>query len=199
MSTREVKQALRGKMLARRNSISQATIEQLSEKISQRLFELQEFQNATTISTYLNTRSEVSTDPIVSWCISHGKRVIIPVTNRPSRRLIFSEVRDPGRELELGTFGIREPKPESLRPVPLEEAEVALVPGVAWDHRGYRIGYGGGYYDRTINSLRSHLLSIGLAYEFQIVNRVPTNRYDQPVDKLVTERRVINTRSLDWR
>jgi len=182
-------------MLARRDSISPAMIAQLSARISERLFEVQEFENAETISTYLNTRSEVSTKQIVAWCIERGKRVIVPVTNRANRRLIFSELRAPDRELEPGTFRILEPKPEFLRPVPLEEAQVALVPGVAWDYRGYRIGYGGGYYDRTINSLRSHVLKIGLAYAFQIVNHIPTGRYDRRVDMLVTELRVITTRS----
>jgi 5-formyltetrahydrofolate cyclo-ligase len=75
----------------------------------------------------------------------------------------------------------------------LEEAQVVLVPGTAWDQRGYRIGYGGGFYDRTINSLHGYLLKVGLSYEFQIVNRIPTTAYDRSVDKIVTENRTITT------
>lgn len=116
------------------------------------------------------------------------------MTNQASRRLTFSEIRGLDKELEIGAFGIREPKPEFLHPVRLEEAQVVLVPGIAWDYRGYRIGYGGGYYDRTINSLHTSVFMIGLAYEFQIVKQIPTGRYDRRVDKLVTEKRVINTR-----
>jgi 5-formyltetrahydrofolate cyclo-ligase len=194
-----MKQALRRRLLNRRNSLASETIEQLSLQISGRLFELQEFQSATTVSTYLNMGSEVSTSQIVSRCISSGKRVIVPVTNRARKRLIFSEIKDIGKELELGTFGIREPRPEFLRPVPLEEAQIVLVPAIAWDYRGYRIGYGGGYYDRTINSLHTPLVMIGLGYEFQIIERIPNNRYDRRVNKLVTERRVVNTRAMNGR
>jgi 5-formyltetrahydrofolate cyclo-ligase len=180
-------------MLARRNSIERAQLDYLSSKISQTVFKLREFKVATTVSTYISTGSEVRTEEIVAWCLAQGKRVIIPVTDRANRRLIFSELRAPAKELEPGTFGILEPKPEFLRPIPLEEAQVVLVPGIAWNLHGYRIGYGGGYYDRTINSIRSPLLTIGLAYEFQIISRIPTTRHDRAVHKIVTERRVINT------
>jgi 5-formyltetrahydrofolate cyclo-ligase len=185
-------------MLARRNSVQRAQLDYLSSKISQRLFRLRELEAAKTVSTYVNTRSEVRTGEILAWCLAQGKRVIIPVTDRANRRLIFSELTAPDRELEPGTFGILEPKPEFLRPVPLEEAQVVLVPGIAWNLQGYRIGYGGGYYDRTINSIRSRVLTIGLAYEFQIINEIPTTRYDRAVHKLVTERRVINTQPTMW-
>jgi 5-formyltetrahydrofolate cyclo-ligase len=144
---------------------------------------------------YLHMGSEVRTTAILSWCLARGKRVIVPVTDKVNRRLVFSELCDPERELEPGTFGIPEPKPEFLRPVRLEEAQIVLVPGVAWDLHGYRIGYGGGYYDRSINSVRSHLLTVGLAYEFQIVREIPTSRYDSSVHKMVTEDRTITTRS----
>lgn len=185
-------------MLARRNSVQRAQLDYLSSKISQRLFRLRELEAAKTVSTYINIGSEVKTGEILAWCLDQGKRVIIPVTDRANRRLIFSELRAPHRELEPGTFGILEPKPEFLRPVPLEEAQVVLVPGIAWNLQGYRIGYGGGYYDRTINSIRSRVLTIGLAYEFQIILRIPTTRYDRAVHRIVTERRVINTQPTIW-
>lgn len=183
-------------MLAHRNSIPATQLDYLSSKISQRLFGLREVDDAKTVSMYLHIGSEVRTREILAWCIARGKRIIIPVTDRANRRLIFSELRVPEKELEVGTFGVPEPKPESLRPVPLEEAQVVLVPGIAWDLHGYRTGYGGGYFDRSINSLRSHVLMIGLAYEFQIVKEIPTTRYDRPVHKVVTERRVITTRPI---
>ena len=75
----------------------------------------------------------------------------------------------------------------------MEQVDVILVPGVAWDRRGYRIGYGAGYYDRSINSLVTSVFKIGLAYEFQLVVRIPTSRYDRRVDEIVTELRVIDT------
>lgn len=183
-------------MLFLRNNQPVTQLDSFSSQISQRLFRLQEFEDAKTVSIYLHIGSEVRTREILARCIAQAKCVIIPVTKKVNRRLIFSELRAPDIELEIGTFGILEPKAEFLRPVPLEEADVALFPGVAWDLHGYRIGYGGGYYDRTLNSLHKHVLTIGLAYEFQVVREIPVTRYDRPGDIIVTERRVISIRPI---
>ncbi|HUK50952.1 MAG TPA: 5-formyltetrahydrofolate cyclo-ligase, partial [Terriglobales bacterium] len=156
--------------------------------------ELQDFEHAKTIAIYLHIGSEVRTREILARCTSQGKRVIIPVTNKMNRRLIFSELKAPEKELIVGNFGILEPKTEFLRPVLLDEAEIVLVPGIAWDLCCHRIGYGGGYYDRSINSLHNNVLTVGLGYEFQIVREIPTTRYDRSVDRIVTERRVITKR-----
>ena len=183
-------------MLFFRNGQPAAELDDFSSRISRRLFDLQEFEHAKTIAIYLHIGSEVRTREILAQCISRAKRVIIPVTNRMNRRLIFSELRAPEKELDVGNFGILEPMTEFLRPVPLEEAEIVLVPGIAWDLRCYRIGYGGGYYDRSINSLHNRVLTVGLGYEFQIVREIPITRYDRPVDKIVTERRVITKQNV---
>jgi 5-formyltetrahydrofolate cyclo-ligase len=180
-------------MLALRNSISKTQLDLLSSKIAQRLFTLKELEDAETVSMYLHIGSEVRTSEILAWCKSRGKRVIVPVTDKQSRKLIFSEVKSPERELHVGSYGIPEPMPEFLNSIPLEEAQVVLIPGIAWDLRGYRIGYGGGYYDRSINALHKLIPTIGLAFELQIVRQIPTSQYDRHVGKLVTERRVIAT------
>jgi 5-formyltetrahydrofolate cyclo-ligase len=180
-------------MLAFRNSTPAAELDALSSRIFTKLVELPEIQKAQTVSTYLHTGSEVRTRKIVDWLLSKGKRVVVPISDRPNKRLLFSELRDPEKELAPATYGILEPKLEFRRPIPLEQADVILVPGVAWDRRGYRIGYGAGYYDRSINSLLASVLKIGLAYEFQLVERIPTSRYDRRVDEILTELRVIDT------
>jgi 5-formyltetrahydrofolate cyclo-ligase len=76
--------------------------------------------------------------------------------------MFFSELRDPKLELEKGTFGIPEPKPQFRRPVLLGEAEIVFVPGVAWDAQGYRLGHAGGYYDRSLNSIKQGIRTIGI-------------------------------------
>lgn len=179
-------------MLALRNSKSIQELDSLSADITRRLLELPEIISADTVSTYLHIGSEVRTSRIVDWLISNGRKVIIPITDKPNKRLIFTELRLPEKELQRGALGIPEPKPEFRRTVPLEQADIVLVPGVAWDLRGYRIGYGTGYYDRSLNSLRRPVPKIGLSYEFQIVERIPNGRFDRRVDKLVTERRSVD-------
>jgi 5-formyltetrahydrofolate cyclo-ligase len=180
-------------MLTLRNSKSPEELDALSDQITANLLELQEIKNARVVSTYLHIGSEVRTFVLVNWLLSGGKKVIVPVTDKANKRLVFSEIKFPERDLVKGTFGILEPRPEMRRSIPLEQAEVILVPGVAWDLRGYRVGYGAGYYDRSINSLQKFLPKVGLSFEFQIVDRIPNSRYDRHVDKLVTERRIINT------
>jgi 5-formyltetrahydrofolate cyclo-ligase len=180
-------------MLALRNSKPVVELDSLSREVESRLLELPVMRKAKTVSTYLHIGSEVRTSGIVNWAISNGKRIIVPVTDRANLRLVFSEIRQPTKELGRGFRGIPEPKPEFRRPVRLEEADVVLVPGVAWDQRGYRIGYGSGYYDRSINALQSQPTKLGLAYEFQIVPVLPRTRFDRRVDKIVTERRSIET------
>jgi 5-formyltetrahydrofolate cyclo-ligase len=179
-------------MLALRNSKPASELDQLSSEITARLLELPAVKEARTISTYLDIGSEVRTRGLVEWALGNGKRIIVPVVERASRRLIFSEFKAPD-ELERGAHGIPEPKREFRRPVALDQADVILVPGVAWDQKGFRIGYGAGYYDRSINALRTHVTTVGLAYEFQFIPSIPTSRYDRRVDRIVTERRIIDT------
>jgi 5-formyltetrahydrofolate cyclo-ligase len=180
-------------MLALRNGHDSEELDALSAEITMRAIRLSWLGEAQTLCTYLHTGSEVRTSQIVEWALSMGKRVIVPVTVRAEKRMFFSELKDPKQELERRTFGIPEPKPQFQRPVPLEEADVVLVPGVAWDTYGYRVGYGGGYYDRSLNSLKKNIRTIGLTYEFQMVTDLPRTRHDRRVDKLVTEARIMDT------
>lgn len=189
----EQKRLLRAQMLALRNSKPAYELDQMSSEINARLIELPEIRDSHTISTYLHTGSEVRTNNLVEWAISNGKRLIVPISDAENKLLTFSQLHSPETELEKGNYGIPEPKREFRRPIPLAEADAVLIPGVAWDESGYRIGYGAGYYDRSINALRSRILKIGLAYEFQLIPRVPRSRYDRGVDKIVTERRIIET------
>jgi len=182
---------LRAQLLALRNSKPPSELDQLSSEITARLIELPTVREARTISTYLDVGSEVRTRGLVEWALRNGKRIIVPVVERAIKRLIFSDLKAP-EELERGTHGIPEPKREFRRPVALEQADVILVPGVAWDRRGFRIGYGAGYYDRSINALRTHVATVGLAYEFQFISNVPRSRYDRRVDRIVTESKIID-------
>ncbi len=176
-----------------RDSKPASELDYMSSEINARLLKLPEVRNSSTISTYLHTGSEVRTKELVEWAIANGKRLVVPISDRANKLLIFSQVKSPERELERGSYGIPEPKEEFRRPVPLEAADLMLVPGVAWDKSGYRIGYGAGYYDRSINAMRTRVMKIGLAYEFQLVPKVPRSHYDGRVDKIATERRIINT------
>ena len=168
-------------------------LDDLSSQIAARVLTMQEVNAARTVSTYVHTGSEVRTNQVIDSLLSRGKRVIVPITDKTNRRLLFSELKDPKTELRAGSFGILEPKPEVRTYVPLEQADVILVPGIAWDFRGYRIGYGTGSYDRVMYSLKLRALKIGLSYDVQVLDRIPTTHNDRKVHMIVTERRIINT------
>lgn len=179
-------------MLTLRNNRNPKELDDLSSRITSRLLALREVQVADVICPYLHFGSEVRTLDIVNSILSLRKRVIVPITDPSNRRLIFSELFSL-TDLHPGVFGVPEPEGQFVRCVPLENADVILVPGIAWDSQGYRLGYGGGYYDRSLNLLRKPVLKVGLSYEFQILKRVPRSRHDRCVDRLVTESEVINT------
>lgn len=192
------KKAVREKIKKIRSELSKEVLLK-SVKIQKRLFSLPEFEQAKIVSFYVAKENEVQTEQMIKDAIRMGKRVLVPITDKQSGRLVFSELRDYDAELELGAFGVLEPKPEYRRIVSPAETEVIVVPGVAFDTYGHRLGHGKGYYDRFLRevfSAKSNVPSVGLAFEFQILKECPHTHGDVPVYKIVTEKRVISSRSL---
>ncbi len=161
----------------------------LSEKIEGKLESLEEFQKSKVIATYVSKREEVQTEHIITNALNTGKRVFVPIVNPRNKNLVFSEIRGLS-ELVVSQFGIREPRPEFVRPVDFREAELIVVPIVAWDERGFRIGNGGGYFDKALAPLKGNL-TVGLAFESQRVNMVPEERHDIPLKMIITESRIL--------
>ena len=138
---------------------------------------------------FLSFGSEVLTDELIEWGWDAGKRIVVPLC-RPEGRVLTPCLIGGFDELETGHYGIREPKAESLRVVPPGEIEAVLVPAVAFDRRGYRVGYGGGYYDRFLLKV-PRAAKIGAAFACQIVPAVPIDRYDAQVERIATEEGII--------
>ena len=159
--------------------------------IKERLFRSPEFINAKTIMFYVSTKDEVKTEFMIKDALKLGKKVVVPISDLKKRTLHLSEIKDFDNELEPGVFNILEPEKEFLRPVSAEEVDLVIVPGVAFDEEGDRIGYGMGFYDRFLRTIRKHVPVIGLAYELQIVDDIPVDDTDVTVDKIVTEERII--------
>ncbi len=124
-----------------------------------------------------------------------GKKVLVPVVDKESEQLVLSDLRDFDLELEPGTFGILEPKPSYRRIVPLAEVDLVLVPGLAFDVKGHRLGRGKGYYDKLLREIslnRRDVKFVGLAHSFQVLGEIPHERHDISVHKIVTEGGVID-------
>jgi len=181
----DAKQALRQAMLKKRNSLSKETLDEMSEIIQTRAMHMNEFVNAKTVAAYHPVGSEVSTIQILSSVLQLGKCLALPRVEDESR-IIFAEVEDLENDLQAGKYKIMEPKNHCLK---VNRMDLALVPGIAWDEHGHRLGYGKGYYDRYLSNLQT--TSVGLAYDFQILKDIPHGKNDFRVNLIVTEKRVI--------
>ncbi|HYC12514.1 MAG TPA: 5-formyltetrahydrofolate cyclo-ligase [Nitrososphaerales archaeon] len=184
MSKREV----RKEVLQTRKGLAAEDVRRLSRKVHENLLSLSEFGTAKVIASYVAKRDEVQTDEILRQALESGKKVIVPRSDLSSVRLRFHEIRSLA-ELLPGAFGIPEP-PTGSPTVPLADADVVLVPMVAWDLEGHRVGYGKGYFDRELKS-RGDALGVGLAFEFQRRDSLPATPTDVPMDAVVTDGRVV--------
>ncbi len=180
------KTELRSHILALRRA--QPNKDTLSREIRQRLVALPQFAAAKTVMFYVDARSEVRTRDLVEIALKRGKTVAIPYCNGDDLVPWPLTSLD---ELSPGAFGILEP-PAELRDSPdrlIDPLAIDLigVPAVAFDHHGNRLGSGRGYYDRLLPRLRANAIKIGLAYECQIVDEVPVEPHDVPMDVVITE------------
>lgn len=181
--TMELKAQIRTALLAWRRSMPENIASECGRAIRERLFGLEVYRSASAVLVYLSAKdNEVDTMDVVRMEWERGRDVLVPVM-APGRRLEWSRVDGPD-DLAPGRFGLLEPLPERLRLMAPPADSACLVPGIAFTKQGYRIGYGGGYYDRFLAAYPG--ISIGLAYEGQWTEFVPDS-YDVPVQYIVTE------------
>ncbi len=178
------KTQLRQAALESRRAIPRTRNAELSARVEENLFAQREFGEAALVASYVAMADEVQTAPILTRAISSGKRVAVPLVDVPSGRLLFFEIGDLS-ELSPGHFGVLEPRSNG-RQVGLDETDCVLVPLLAWDRRGHRIGYGRGYFDRALKD-RGDSVAIGLAFESQYVPHIPDQPSDVRLDMVVTE------------
>lgn len=186
-----MKKELRKKIIAARKDLPREVVEAKSTAIFQKIICLEHYQKAKVIMTYLSIRNEVETEPFIIKAMSEGKRIVIPVCQKETTTILPAEVKNYPEDLEPRTWGILEPKPDKLYPIDPKEIDLIIVPGVAFDEKGNRLGYGAGYYDHFLPLLRPGVLKIAPAYELQIVPDVYRGEHDQPVDLVVTETRFL--------
>jgi 5-formyltetrahydrofolate cyclo-ligase len=191
---REAKAELRRRIRRAREAIGDAERTRLAGLIEERLFGLPEVATAGTVLLFYSFGSEVTTAAMVDRVHAAGKRLLLPyLTEGRAEDSMDAAVVRPGDDLIPASYGAREP----ARRVPVDPSEVDLVvaPGLAFDRRGYRLGYGGGHYDRYLSRLRPDAVRVGIGFAVQIVERVPLGPGDRPVDLVVTENEVIDCRA----
>lgn len=151
-----------------------------------KLFNEEEFKRSKVVMFYVSLKDEVDTLTMVDEALEMGKRVCVPVVILEEKRLIAGEVRNRLEDLERQHFGIYQPKKGRVREVPLEDIDLVVVPGIAFDKANVRLGRGHGYYDRFLSGLPKPTKTIGLAFDFQVIENLPQDSHDVPVWKTIT-------------
>lgn len=180
------KTEIREQAHAARNA--QENKDELSQTIVERFVALPEYQRAKTVMFYVDVRSEVRTRHYFATALTHGKRIVVPYCVDGELELFHLESMD---ELSVGMYKILEPR-EDLRTVAtkriaVEELDLIMVPGVAFDRRGGRTGHGKGYYDKLLEHCRADTPLVALAFECQMFPEIPMQEHDIFMDKVVTE------------
>ncbi len=181
------KASIRRDCLARRDALSQSEKKAKSRTIHERLSTVDEFRAASQLLCHVSKDSEVETQALMENLLKEGRRVLIPVAKRDGT-LQWSKLNRLD-ELEPGAFGVLEPRADSLRLREPAKNALVIVPCVAFDMSGQRLGYGKGFYDRFLAQHGGK--TIGLAFETQKVERIPAEAHDVPLDVVVTESQVL--------
>lgn len=187
-----VKAELRKRMLAIRASTPLEARAERSARIVANIEALADLSDAHVLAAYAPMAKEVDVSPLVRAWLARGLAIALPRVDRETGKLVL-HAHTMGDALEESGFGVREPL-ESAPVISHEEVDVVIVPALALDERGHRIGYGKGFYDRLLPEL-PNALRIGVIFDFQLVPEVPTTEGDVPVDIVVTDARSIGTRT----
>ena len=176
---------------AHANRQAQENKESLSQAICETFAGLDEFAAASCVMVYIDVRSEVRTRQYLPQLLASGKRIVVPYCVERELELFLLEDME---ELSIGMYKILEPKPE-LRHLPnkqvgVEAIDLIMVPGVAFDRNGGRMGHGFGYYDKLLEHARPDAPLVALAFECQLFDEIPTQAHDIFMDKIITERSV---------
>lgn len=181
-----IKDEIREDMRAKRRALSKDDVKVKSDEIRQRLFRVESVKSAETVCTFISAFKEPDTVEIIKELWKQGKKVVVPITDIESGTLSLSYISSMD-DMTKGAYGILEPK--TVHTADETDIDVILVPGLAFDRNGERMGFGKGYYDRLLEN--SKAVKIGLCYDFQILEKIPTESHDVPMNFIITEKEIL--------
>jgi len=188
---RETKEEIRNKIAKTLAALTESEVEEKTKRVENRLFEFANFLEANIVLLYINSICEVNSREILKRSFDYNKIVILPAFDTTKYEMKLMKVDNLDTDLTLGPRGILEPDSSRCNVVPIECIDIAIIPGVAFDEKGGRIGSGDGYYDRLTPQLSITTRKVALAFEIQIIPIVHMESYDKYVDIIITEKRII--------
>ena len=183
--------SIRSQILSKRDHLSFSAISYLSKKIINSLRKLEEYKNSRMPLIYVSFRSEVNTHQLIRDRLSGGLKAAIPKTDFTNRRLEIYLLKDWGKGLRPGAYGILEPDVKVASLIRPSQIDMVVIPGSVFDRQCGRYGYGGGYFDRFLSLEAPQALRIGLAFSFQVLPKIPLKTHDQRMDIIVTENEIL--------
>jgi 5-formyltetrahydrofolate cyclo-ligase len=181
-----MKKALRKQILEKRNTLSPSQIQDYSDKILKKLQNLNVYDDSKNIMIYMDYKNEVATKNIIADLWKSNKMVIIPRVNTTTNFLDLYKITS-FDHLIKSKYGILEPDPTKNEKVSAIDVDLILSPGVCFDKNCNRMGYGGGFYDKLLETTKPSVITIGLAFQIQIVESVPTEVHDKKLNYILTE------------
>lgn len=182
------KRALRAELRERRQNLTSTERQAAAAGITRNLVDLTTDLSARSVACYLSTTIEPDTRPYVNWAVTQGLRVLLPVSREDG--LLDWTTGDGETETE-GLFGMPEAVGELLGPIAINDVDLILVPAAAVDASGMRMGWGRGYFDKTLGSMEKCPPVYAVVFDGELVDEVPRERHDQPVDGAVTPTRIV--------
>jgi 5-formyltetrahydrofolate cyclo-ligase len=180
----DAKRALRAELRERRQMMSQSARDAAADGIRIQLDALVERLGARSISCFLSIPSEPGTREFVSGAVARGIRVLLPITRKDG--LLDWIVATPDGDITEGMFGLPEPVGEVLGPIAVNDVDLLVIPAAAIDRRGMRLGWGRGFFDKTIGSMERCPPVYAVVFDSEVLDEVPSDRHDQPVTGVVT-------------
>ncbi|HYK72335.1 MAG TPA: 5-formyltetrahydrofolate cyclo-ligase [Pseudoneobacillus sp.] len=177
------KKEFRSFMIKELKKLTKQEYEQYSYEIANHLFETELWKEASTIGVTVSNYPEVDTLQIIRKAWEQEKRVVVPKCHPKEKQMTFHEIHR-FTELESVFYGLLEPIESKTVKVEREEIDLVLVPGLAFSENGYRLGFGGGYYDRYLANYNGNTIS--LAFPIQVNDQIPVEEHDIPVKKIIT-------------
>ncbi len=185
-TTRTRKERIRKRVLAKRMGLDRDQVKVSGQTILENVLALAAYRRAKLVHTYVSgQKNEVDTRALIDTCLAHGKRVAVPVV-MPGTKTLAHALIDGLDQLVVGPWGLAQPDPAVATWLPAQAPiDLVVVPGLAFDRRGQRIGWGGGYYDRFLAQVQA--VKIGLCYDELVLDCIPGEPHDVPVDRVVAE------------
>ena len=188
---KSAKEQIRKDIAKTLNSLTEKQRTEKAKAIESKLFGFANFLEARIALLYIDGDNEVRTKSILKRAYDFNKIVVLPAFDPERLKVAILKVDHPDKDLVPGPRGVLEPNPARCKPVPLQKIDIAIIPGLAFDEKGARIGSGHGYFDRFIPELPATTRKVALAFEEQIIPQVPTESHDKHVDIIITDKRII--------